>query len=459
MRHEDRPNILILMTDQQSHSLLSCAGTPWVSTPNLDRLAAGGVRFARSYCSDPVCVPSRFSLFTGRMPSAIGLRGNGGRDLHRFTPEQDRQGLGHLLRGAGYETWYGGKVHWPIGLDPERLGFGVYSDDEREGLAVAASRQVGELRGRRWALVASFVNPHDICYQAIRAFAAPGSGDHRLVERGAQEIAALDEALRPPPGIDRERFLRELLPPLPPNHQPQADEPGAIAELLARRPFRGAARAHWGAQDWRLHRWAYARLMERVDRQIGAVLDAVEASCQAERTLVIMTSDHGDHGGAHKLEHKTIFYEEAARVPWLMRLPGRIPAGAVVDDRLLAAGLDLLPTCCDYAGVPAPSHCLGISQRPVAEGRADAAGRDAAYGENEVSRMLVTRHWKLVRYRWGANGEQLYDLDRDPGETRDHGKEPANADALAELRRRLDREIAAHAALALGPMDEHGWVE
>ncbi len=453
MTHGNTPNILVLLTDQQSHHLLSCAGTSWVRTPALDRLAAGGARFTRAYCSDPVCIPSRFSMFTGRMPSAIGMRGNGGRDLLPFTDQHDRSGLGHLLRSGGYETWYGGKVHWPVGLTPQRLGFDVYCSDERERLAVETGALIRARAGRRWAMVASLINPHDICYQAIRAFATDGM-DRHILEHGASELANLDEALQPPAGVDRETFLRDLLPPLPANAAIQQDEPELIGMVLAQRPFKAAARARWAERDWRLHRWAYARLMERVDRQIGIILDALAASGQERDTLVIMTSDHGDHDGSHRLEHKTFFYEEAARVPWIMRLPGRVAAGRIVDDGLVATGLDLMATCCDYAGVALPEHCRGVSQRVPAAG--GAAVRDAAFGENAVSRMLATRRWKYVRYDGGANAEQLYDLECDPGETRNHACDPAHATVLAGLRGRLDAEMAAHAALAIGPMPPAG---
>jgi choline-sulfatase len=441
-----RPNLLIIVTDQQTHDLMSCAGTPWVSTPHLDRLAAGGTRFTRAYCSDPVCIPSRFSLFTGRMPSAIGLRGNGGRDLHPFSPEQDAQNLGHVLRRAGYRARYGGKTHWPIGLTPERVGFDYFQRDERERLAVEAADQIMRSGADPWALVVSLINPHDICLHAIRAFATDPDGTDAAIRRSASvECQQLDEALRPPPGADPETWVERLCPPLPANHEPQRDEPELVSWVLGKRPFRARARAAWGEREWRLHRWAYARLAERVDREIGAVLSALDASGQADDTLVIFTSDHGDHGGSHRLEHKTFFYEEAARIPWIMRWPGRVAAGAVDDRRLIAAGLDLMATCCDAAGVETPSSCLGRSALA-------RDGREQAYGENAISRMLATREWKYVRYDHGANAEQLYDLVRDPGETRNHAAEHPRI--LAEMRSRLEDETRAHAALALGPLVE-----
>jgi choline-sulfatase len=443
-----RPNLLIIMTDQQTHDLMSCAGRHWgVSTPHLDRLAQGGTRFTRAYCSDPVCIPSRFSLFTGRMPSAIGMSGNGGRDLHPFSPEHDADGLGHALRRAGYRTRYGGKVHWPIGLTPERLGFDYVQRDERERLAVEAADFILRAEDDPWAMVVSLINPHDICLHAIRAFAQEQDGfDAKLIAGNRIECQQLDEALRPPPGADIDTWVEQLCPPLPANLEPQRDEPELVGWVLGRRPFRARARASWGERDWRLHRWAYARLMERVDREIGVVLAALDASGQAEDTLVIFTSDHGDHGGSHRLEHKTFFYDEAARIPWIMRWPGRVAAGAVDDQRVIAAGLDLMATCCDAAGVELPAACRGRSALESGPGRVQA------YGENSISRMLVTRDWKYVRYSRGANAEQLYDLRRDPGETRNHlSDHPAIA---ADLRQRLEDETRTHTALALGPMVE-----
>lgn len=450
-----KPNILILMTDQQQHAMLSCAGTPWVSTPNMDRLAAGGTRFSRAYCSDPVCIPSRFSMFTGRMPSAIGMRGNGGPNLHPFTPEDDLTGMGHCLRRGGYATWYGGKVHWPVKLTTERLGFTNYCADERERLAVDAADVIRRQGTQPWAVVASFINPHDICYQAIGAFDETDH-DRALIQRGATEIANLKEALQLPAGVDLEAFMRDRLPPLPDNWSIQPDEAEPIERTLSQRPFKLNARRKWGEREWRLHRWAYARLTERVDRQIGVVLDALDSSGQAENTLVIFVSDHGDHAGSHRLEHKTFFYDEAARVPWIMRLPGRIQAGRVEESCLVATGIDLLATCCDYAGVETPRQCLGVSMRGVAEGRSGAASRDFVYGENAVSRMFCTKDWKYVRYDDGAHREQLYDLKRDPGETRSAAHDPAAAEVLARMGKRLDEEIARHAALALGPIPAEG---
>ena len=170
---------------------------------------------------------------------------------------------------------------------------------------------------------------------------------------------------------------------------------------------------------------------------------------------MILTSDHGDHDSSHKLEHKTVLYEEAARVPWIMRLPGRIAAAQRNDHCMVATGLDLMATLCDYAELPTPPHCPGgRSVRPAAEAGAEA-GADASavrrhvYAESAASVMVVEREWKLVQYDHGAHAEQLYDLVHDPGECHNHALDPCNATVLERLRRKLREEQAFHRALAL----------
>jgi choline-sulfatase len=130
----ERPNILLILADQQSASMMGCAGNPYLRTPAMDSLAASGMRFDRAYCTNPVCVPSRFSLMTGRMPSEIGLRSC---DISQVEPVSKSildSGLGWLIRNAGYEAVYGGKVHLPR-MSPEDIGFDTISVDERDGLA------------------------------------------------------------------------------------------------------------------------------------------------------------------------------------------------------------------------------------------------------------------------------------------------------------------------------------
>ena len=163
-----RPNILLIVTDQQSAFMLGCAGNRHVRTPAMDRIAARGVRFARTWCSNPMCLPSRFSLVTGRLGSDFGIRHNDDGQRADIPAAVRGATAGWLLRRAGYETAWGGKAHLPAGWTPGALGFETITRDERDGLAAVCADFVGRKRQRPFFLMASFINPHDICFMAIR---------------------------------------------------------------------------------------------------------------------------------------------------------------------------------------------------------------------------------------------------------------------------------------------------
>lgn len=432
------PNILVILTDQQQASMMSCAGNPWVRTPAMDSLAARGTRFERAYCSNPVCVPSRFSLMTGLMPSEVGLVSNRSADVTPLTDEQRRTSLGWALRSAGYDTGYGGKTHLPR-MTAEDVGFEHISTDERDALPDACAEFIARPRSCPFALVASFVNPHDICYMAIRDSQA-NDAEKRLISRGVVECATLDRALTRPVGVTDEEFFARLCPPAPGNLEPQSDEPEAIARLVEHRPFRLHARRAWSDRRWREHRWAYARLTEIVDEQIGRLLAALDRLGRRQDTLIVFTSDHGDMNAAHRLEHKSTLYEEACRVPLIVSPPGAAK-GAINRNFLTSNGLDLLPTLCDYADVPTSAGRKGVSLRPIVEGRATPE-RPCIPVESAVGRAVVTQRYKYARYDLGAECEQVYDLVEDRGEMRnDIATVPVAT--LADLRARFREAFGA----------------
>jgi choline-sulfatase len=166
---------------------------------------------------------------------------------------------------------------------------------------------------------------------------------------------------------------------------------------------------------------------------------------------VIFTSDHGDHDASHKLEHKTMFYDEAVRVPLLVADPGcpESARGSVNRENLVQTGLDLMATVCDYLDVAKPGHNLGMSFSEPARGRSPASWREGVYGENEISYMYATDRYKFVRYDSGANSRQLYDMEADPGETRNSIGDPGMAEVASKLESALDREHARHEELSL----------
>jgi arylsulfatase A-like enzyme len=437
----EQPNILFIMTDQQSAHMMSCTGNNGLKTPSMDRLAVSGTRFERAYACNPVCVPNRFSLQTGLMPSAIGMGENGDSKDSNVTRNMVEHSLGRLFQQAGYETVYGGKVHLPKGMNRvEDLGYRNLTRDSRQGMAETCARFIRAKHTRPFFLFASFINPHDICYMAIndhkrsQGQVAHNNLDSRICE-GVLEQARKEERISD--------FVTKRCPALPANHAVPDLEPECIRrKYVEARPFRAYARAQWTETQWRLHRWAYCRLTESVDEKIGLLLDAVTEAGLQDNTLIVFTSDHGDMDGAHRMEHKSVLYEEAVRIPFIMRYPKVIPANTVNHTQLVSNGLDLLPTLCDYAGIDLPEGRQGLSLRALAEGRT-VGWRKYVVVESQNGRMLRTDRFKYCIYDSGANREQLIDLKNDPGEMRNLAQRAEYKEILLQHRQYLREWVKA----------------
>jgi len=367
-------------------------------------------------------------------------RENGGAcRIGQLSDEVRNTTIAAFLKKAGYDLAFGGKRHLPPVLNPTALGFDYICRDEREELARETARYIKGKHDKPYFLVVSLINPHDICYLAIRDFASTES-EKRLVRNGRVECATLDRALKMPTGVSEDEFYEKHCPPVPPNLEVQKGEPKAIASLVNRRNFRRLARQAYTDRQWRRHRWAYCRLTEFVDREIQTILDALKQSGQEKNTLVIFSSDHGDMASAHRMEHKTALYEESANIPFMAMWKGQIPAGQVDDTHLVSNGLDLLPTVCDYAGMRGVADPRGRSLRALFEGR-QGEWRKTLGVESEIGRMVV-REDKLKYIKYDAEGieEQLLDLREDPFETTHFTDDPRYASKLAELQKSFATE-------------------
>lgn len=398
MAHTDRPDIIYICTDQQYAGAMSCAGARDVSTPNLDRLASRGVRFDSAYCTYPLCTPSRASMFAGVMPHQVGVTTNGMAIAEEFRSRE----LGMLLSDAGYDCAYGGKWHVPEIAMPEGHGFEVYCGFDDVGLPSRASEFLDSRNsGNPLFLVASFDNPHNICEW-----------------RRNQNIPWGEIGDPPQP---------EECPSLPPNFEIPPYEPEIIRTTTMddRRLYPDD---RYTPDQWRRYRWAYYRLIELVDRQIGALIDTLEAHGVLDGAVVVFTSDHGDAHAAHRLVQKTFLYDEQTRVPLIINAPDLEYPDRVVAGQVVSSGLDIYRTILDYAGVSAPAGSGGLSLRDAVR-TADAlvtgagASREYIACETELvpkggyaGRMIRTERFKYVAYEWGAFREQLFDLDADPGE-------------------------------------------
>lgn len=413
-RRPARPNLLLVMADQHAAHALSCAGSGYVATPAIDTLAAEGTHFTRAYTTFPLCVPARASMMTGRHPHQLGVRGNRSIDARLcWAPTS----LGHALRGAGYDTAYGGKWHAPQPSVSAEDGFEVVAPFGDRGLVDAACSW---LRGRPrqsepFALVVSFDDPHTICEYA------------RSQPMPYGEITEVPT-------------VREL-PALPANHGPSAYQPEAVRHEQ-QRAAASYGTAGFGPDEWRRYRHVYARLVERADAAVGAVLRALRSAGHAEDTVVIYTSDHGDGDAAHGWNQKTALFEECCRVPLIVRDPARRFLGAS-SDALVSVGLDLLPTARAVAGLPPDPVCAGRDLFAVAAGstRHEEIVIETTFekplGAGTTGRALIEQRFKYVVYGWGAHREQLFDLTNDPGEMRNLAAEAAFDPVLERMRTRL----------------------
>ena len=418
----EKPNIIYIFTDQQSASMMSCAGNNWLKTPAMDYIAENGIRFTRAYAANPVCAPARLSLMTGRFPGYFKdskgnpVRENGAAMRITEIPEEVRNtNLASWAKQADYELVFGGKRHLSKPLDPETLGFNIISNDERDELANSAARFIKKQHEKPYFMIVSLINPHDICYMAIRDFAQTES-EQNIIKNGKKEVATLDQALKMPKNVSEEEFFAKYCPPVPPNYEPQEDEPQAIQWLVNQRPFKKNAREKYTDEDWRRHRWAYCRLTEVVDRQIQTILNALKESGQEENTLIIFSSDHGDMDSSHRLEHKTVLYEESVNIPFMAMWKGKIPASKVDSIHLVSNSLDLLPTVSDYAGAKCVSDNRGRSLRPLFEGK-NIEWRKSLGIESEIGRAVISDdNYKYIMYDVAGEEERLSDLNKDPYE-------------------------------------------
>lgn len=445
-----RPNILLLLVDDLKPAL-GCYGDTSAKSPNIDRLAATGLRFDLAYCNQAVCAPSRLSLMLGSHPSSTGLYHLHSR-LRAALPDAVTLPQ-HCARHGGYQTESIGKVfHIGHGNDGDAASFNRphFGDKVIEYLDPASTPE-----GRLTREEALFSNRQlDRIAQLPRgpAFEAPDVGDddyadgrvaaetiRRLQAAGAQRRA------QGTPFLIAAGFVRPHLPfsvpkkywdqhdptslPAPPTADHPAGSPAVAhkrgGEIAAYSPVPASNEPFPPDLQRRLIHGYYASV-SYVDAQIGRVLDALDAAGMAETTIVILWGDHGFHLGDHGIWTKHTNYEQANRIPLIIRAPGVTTPGFSTSQ--LAESVDLFPTLCELAGLPAPAGPQpidGISLVPVLK-QPSRRLRDHAFHVfprgQVLGRAIRTERHRLVEWRKpGAPPEsaeiELYDYEADPQES------------------------------------------
>lgn len=450
---DSRPNILFIMTDEQRYDCVGCYGNPVLRTPHIDSIAARGVRFDRGYVQNPMCMPSRMAIMTGRYCSGHGCNIN----CTGIPPHEQEHTFMRHLRDAGYYTAAIGKMH----MMPKWGPFGFRYLDLIEGQADRNNQYTDYLRakgleGQQHTAKGERL-PFDIYTQALPA------EENIDVFIGRRAVRWLEQWDRDEPFMLWVSFCNPHFPFDPPEPYDTLYDPAEVplpvwkeGELERKPPQRQLQQERgYDRADEPLLRKMVANtygLIAILDDQVGRILRALEARGLAENTLIAFTSDHGDNLGDHRLLHKSgvTFYESCVRVPYIVSYPPAFPQGAVCTE--LVETIDLPATFLDVAGAPAPETMQGRSLVGLADSRL-ADWRDDAFseidlrinplmhgprdpGSRDYVAMIATKEWKYVHYPNLGIGE-LYNLVRDPHELDNLFYEPAYAAVLAEMRLRL----------------------
>lgn len=419
---QQRPNIIYIMTDQHTANALSCAGNKDLHTPAIDRIAENGVRFTNAYCAFPLSGPSRSAMFTGLMPSETSMIENEMPMPDSLRPHT----LGNLIHNSGYDCAYAGKWHVNTVTIPDKeFGFRRIKDNGDIGLAETCVEYLRTRKKRKqpFFLVASFINPHNIC-----EFARNQNTPHADVAP-----AALEDC-----------------PNLPDNFE-VAPYDATVLQFEKLQNYALYPSMSYTKDDWRRYRNAYYRLIEAVDAEIGKIVDEIDRQDLWRNTVVIFTSDHGDGAGAHKWNQKTVLYEEVANIPLIVCAPGRKNAGKV-SEALVNNGVDLMPTVCDWAGVEVPQGRQGKSWREAVEKNTghvhDYVVTETNFNQTRGSLgwTVRTAKYKYILYDKGQYREQLYDMESDRGEMVNLAVEAKYADIVKLHRSFLEEWLKSHPA-------------
>lgn len=446
MAQSDRPNVLFLLTDDQRFDMIGALGNSAVRTPNLDRLVARGTSFTRAHImggSCPaVCMPSRAMLHTGRTLYHLDRQGQ---DI-----PHDHVLLGEHLRRAGYSTWVCGK--WHNGHEALNRAFGdgdeIYFGGMCDHWNVPAYRY--DPTGRYDSRIPYCVDPmagKELGWREADHIHAGKHSSELLADAAVERLGDTDANDQPwfmyvsllaphDPRTMPDRFQQMYSPDqieLPENFVPV--HPFDNGELRVR-DERLASFPRTEAET-RQHLADYYAMITHLDHELGRVLAALEASGQAENTLVVFAGDNGLAVGQHGLMGKQSLYDHSLRVPLIFAGPG-VPAGEQRGQ--LCYLLDIFPTLCDLLGLDIPASVDGRSLAPAMRSR-DDAGRDHLYfAYRHLMRGIRNDRYKLIEYAVdGRRRTQLFDLQEDPAEIRDLAADPQQQSILDELRSHMLR--------------------
>ena len=472
------PNILFVLTDQQRQDSLACYGNDWIETPNLNAIADRSFVFENAYVTQPVCTPSRASIMTGLYPHTVGLHRN------NIPLPEDTPTIAELI-GDDYYCGYFGK--WHLGDDMIRQhGFDAWVSVEDFHRPRATKREYRFVEADYNAHLRKHgIIPPGATKSYENWFATAGLTEEQTQASFLGDTAADFIRTHPRSAQGDMPFMLyvSFFEPHPPYTGPLNDlyDPAdiVVGPAFLQRPddssLLNRLRADYymagnlnplGINDyhdltsedgWRGLRAKYFANVTLVDRQVGKMVAALRESGQWDNTIIVFTSEHGEMAGDHGMLEKRSMYEEASRVPLIMRIPGSSPDADDGEHRVPGSVslVDLVPTLLDLSGTGA-STATGLQGRslaPVITGDTDLSDNDVFVqwngmgdrnlGTPEINRM-ASMPWRTVITgdRWklnlcAADRCELYDLNADPYEMTNLYDDPANRDRVRDMAARI----------------------
>lgn len=437
----ERPNILFIASDDMNNDL-GCYGHPLVKSPNLDRLAASGIRFDRAYCQYPVCGPSRVSLLTGLRPDTTKIFDN------QIAPREtmpDVVTLPQLFRNGGWRSVRAGKMYhmdvpasvgtnkfddppsWDVSISPPgkeqhtagegrnitagkraRWDWIAFQGDGRDQADEQATRiaieTMTENRDKPWFLGLGYLRPH-----------LPHVAPARFFD--LYPLSAIQPVVNPPDDLDDIPEASEIA------INTRAKDMGGMSENDKKEAIR-----------------AYFASVSYMDWQVGRVLDSLDKLNLRRKTIIVFWGDHGWHLGEHRRWHKRSLFEESMRAPLILSAPGRKGNGKA--SQALVEFVDIYPTLAELGGRTPPGNLEGQSMVPLLDNPArpwKQAAFSVVTAPNGIKgQAAVTGRHRYIRWTGPLPDEELYDRTTDPREFTNLARKPEHAALLKRMRAVLD---------------------
>ena len=459
-----RPNIIFIMTDDQTVDDMSCYGNPILKTPNMDRLANEGMRFTRCFCTNSLCAPSRASILTGCYSNINGITGNSEilDNVERLNPALPT--FPELLGQAGYYVALIGKYHIrqdPVGFDEWQIlpGQGLYFDPDfiENGVQKNYKGYVTDIitdKALDFLQRTDPTRPFCLLYQH--------KGPHRPFQPAPRHAHLFDNIELPYPETFNDDYATRRIAKLAEDMKIEISLAGDYDDLPK----------HLSEQEkkkWIFQRFVkdHYRAVVGIDENLGRVLNYLDQLGITEDTLIIYTTDNGFFLGDHGWYDKRFMYEPSLRIPLVIRYPKLVLPGQVSDQLVL--NVDFAPTILDIAGVPVPDCMHGRNLRPLLEGHTPGDWRQSIYYHyyedswrayrnfkpKELSDTTYTNYftvhrvgphhgirtdrYKLIEYYTEDIYWELFDLQTDPHEVKNLYGEPGNGDITRKLTQELRR--------------------